>query len=346
MIALLTFFQISMGLMLAALVRRRMGQVLVLVGQLFVSLLLIGIVVSLSVYWINGELPYVYRSTPFNVLMIGLVVAISRLFLAIAAARLSPYSENRSTPIKVALMQWQIAWIAVFAYVGLVGEDVWFLKVGNNVAIAAWSIAGAVFLGESPLLSPRVRRALPSSILGRVVLGWLQPGPLTGMGFCAVGLIASSLTFCIGVQLVDQNHLIPVANMSILNTGYALFSWGLVAWLVHPLRGQVREGAVISVSIFILLAFMASFIPYAVGGVIHWGKSVPYDIWQVTNWVYAFHEYSAGRTESTIPTIVGVAGLVVFCTALPFAGRAIRMPALMIPERILRDQRELSPNDP
>src|SRR5690606_15189854 len=47
--------------------------------------------------------------------------------------------------------------------------------------------------GEWPHLSPRVKRQLPQSFLGRSLLTWFNPGPGTGYVFVLGNLLAAAL---------------------------------------------------------------------------------------------------------------------------------------------------------
>ena len=58
-----------------------------------------------------------------------------------------------------------------------------------------WQVSGVFLTGESPELSPRVKRELPQSALGRMFLTWFAPGPGTGYmfvlcSFAAVGVLS------------------------------------------------------------------------------------------------------------------------------------------------------------
>src|SRR5690606_12556999 len=55
-----------------------------------------------------------------------------------------------------------------------------------------WYLMGTLLSSESPELSHRVQRQLPQSVLGRWLLGWLNPGPGPGYLF-AVANSASGM---------------------------------------------------------------------------------------------------------------------------------------------------------
>jgi hypothetical protein len=56
-----------------------------------------------------------------------------------------------------------------------------------------WFAAGSLMNGESPELSPRVKRRLPSSLVGRAMFTWFNPGPGTGYVFAVCNLVVAAL---------------------------------------------------------------------------------------------------------------------------------------------------------
>ena len=55
-----------------------------------------------------------------------------------------------------------------------------------------WFAAGSLMNGESPELSPRVKRRLPTSLVGRAMFTWFNPGPGTGYVFAVCNLIVAA----------------------------------------------------------------------------------------------------------------------------------------------------------
>ncbi len=114
MVSLLTFLSISVGLFFAAQVRGRFGQVLALVAQLAIAVGLFVFANDVSVGLINGVLSSRVNQGDgwlMALSLCALVILIARFLLLVAAARLSPQSENRSTPIRWALLHVQTAFL-------------------------------------------------------------------------------------------------------------------------------------------------------------------------------------------------------------------------------------------
>jgi hypothetical protein len=66
-----------------------------------------------------------------------------------------------------------------------------------------WYVAGALMSGESGQLSPRVRRTLPQSFVGRTLRTWFNPGAGTGYVFVVLNLWALAI-FVIGAAVIGE----------------------------------------------------------------------------------------------------------------------------------------------
>ncbi len=105
------------------------------------------------------------------------------LLIAVAAAQNSFASDNRSTPIRVVIAIQNLLYIGWVAYAWFQFGAVEMLLVAFIFAGIHWCVYGILMTGESAVLSPRVRRQLPMSFLGRVYLTWFNPGSGTGFVF-------------------------------------------------------------------------------------------------------------------------------------------------------------------
>ena len=87
------------------------------------------------------------------------------------------------------------AWMA-----GMTAADFNQGRVSNEVIVVFmvfaglhWYVMGAMMVLERPGLSPRVKRRLPQTFSGRVLLTWFSPGPGTGFLFAVSNLIATAI---------------------------------------------------------------------------------------------------------------------------------------------------------
>jgi hypothetical protein len=121
------------------------------------------------------------------------------LFYLAAAAQLTFTSENRSTPIRIAMLGQHVLLATWFGYLVMSAHDNLYDRISAYGAIYIvlaslyWFAAGSLMNGESPELSPRVKRRLPSSLVGRAMFTWFNPGPGTGYVFAVCNLIVAAL---------------------------------------------------------------------------------------------------------------------------------------------------------
>ncbi len=284
------------------------------------------------------------------------MVLFSKFLLNVSAACLSPISENRSTPIRTSLIQFNAALIFCILLVHAIAEDTANYRMrgmayesplvfGMAITTLLWSAMGAFMLGESPHISPRVRRALPRSILGRLLLGWIQPGPLSGLVFAVAGITSNLLIFLLVATLQTRNISTYMLQGFALCFGYSVTALGITAGFSSLLRSRVREGWVISTSLFSIIGFASAFLPYSLGAMANRGRAITYGISQVTNWVYTFSEYLDYRLDQTISTLIALIGFLTFVTCLPFAGIQLHLPTLALPERMVLDDAEAKRED-
>ena len=121
------------------------------------------------------------------------------LFYLAAAAQLTFTAENRSTPIRFAMLCQHALLATWFGYLVMSAPNNIYDRISAYGAIYMvlaslyWFAAGSLMNGESPELSPRVKRRLPSSLVGRAMFTWFNPGPGTGYVFAVCNLVVAAL---------------------------------------------------------------------------------------------------------------------------------------------------------
>ena len=105
------------------------------------------------------------------------------LLILVASAQNSFASDNRSTRIRIAICVQTVLFIGwvTYGWLQVSAEELLFMAV--IFAMIHWYVYGVLMSGENAKLSPRVRRQLPMSFLGRVFLTWFNPGSGTGYVF-------------------------------------------------------------------------------------------------------------------------------------------------------------------
>src|SRR5207244_3847235 len=139
-----------------------------------------------------------------------------------ARARLMFPSENRSTALRVTMLAHYAMFVGWMGW-GWMYEGRYSPGVGEPFLIIAtihWYVMGIFMTCEGAELSPRVKRDLPQSFLGRLFLTWFNPGSGTGYVFAAINLVGAAM-------------LISVAL-------YWVRDWGPQSWTSYPGGSPVR----------------------------------------------------------------------------------------------------------
>jgi hypothetical protein len=176
------------------------------------------------------------------------------LLVFIAGGQITFASENRSTPIRAVL--------AVVPLVGLGWVTYYWMRFNEgNVLFALsifaglyWALAGAFLSGETAQLSPRAKRSLPQSFLGRMLFTWFNPGSGTGYVFALLNLVAVFLTAALAVSL---SFLLGYERVPQLPE-WLYFSGGVLAYVAAYL-GFVRL-AVVAMRQLTPVSMMAAFL--------------------------------------------------------------------------------------
>ena len=191
----------------AAFSRTRMQQVffsiVLLAGQVFCAFWTGGVliaVVSSGVYGLEGWIA-------FGVFLLAIVLY-GWLLLRCGACAIGFSSDNRSTPIRIPLLAIGLVMSTMSGF--MIASYVTANQMQQTIAIAViflfvhWGIAGSIMMGERGTIPARARRSLPSSLLGRVFLTWLNPGAGPGYLFILLSFVGSAFTLAIAPWILLQ----------------------------------------------------------------------------------------------------------------------------------------------
>jgi ABC-type transport system involved in multi-copper enzyme maturation permease subunit len=189
--------------------------------QVFVSVVLLAGLFIILYTWLGLSAEIfedLARSAPYerqefwmlSLALLSFCISFVVMFLFFAAGQLSFATDNRSTAIRwVIVFQGTLfhAWSVYPAAHSLLHSDQrsfyfdneFFILVYIAPLVYSWLI-GALLVGEWSELSPRVRRQLPQTYLGKMFLTWLNPGSGTGYVFTLVNY-AFSLFMLVGMGL-------------------------------------------------------------------------------------------------------------------------------------------------
>ncbi|MHC2071050.1 ABC transporter permease [Bremerella sp. T1] len=185
----------GVGLVLACVTQQRHWQsaLSVIVILLFIFLFIVGLVISYgSIYEDSGW--RMYDNSDFWLTSFALLTVYASylyLLIEVASAQITFASENRSAGIRRAMLIQHLLAIGWLGYMALrfPQEQEILMTLGILLALH-WFIMGAFINGESPTISPRIKRGIPTFSLDRIWRNWLIPGPDRGYLFVVTSLLS------------------------------------------------------------------------------------------------------------------------------------------------------------
>jgi hypothetical protein len=344
----------TIGLVVATVTRARHWQVLLsvllLIGLCFVTVIWAASFVSL----ITSTQTIGFDSADFWLSM-GMIttLAISHavMFVLIAAAQISFASDNRSTKLRIMLLVQQTLWIGWMMFFWIRVEQEFFLYMLVAAAAIYWTIAGAFLMGESAALSPRVKRSLPRSFLGRMFFTWFNPGSGTGYTFAVANLVATLIvTVTVGMIAEFEGFAGARGNFNwlwfvTLAVAYVILYLGMGRIVVLLLRQVGRVTMLLTFLVNLFLGVIGVAVPLFFQAWLEGYARMSYSVVQATNWIWTLEEAADGNfiAFSIVPFIVGSSAAVVFLLNLLFASYEVEQVRLATPGRVLEDELELNP---
>jgi hypothetical protein len=270
------------------------------------------------------------------------------LFFLAAASQISFPGSNRSTPLRIVTLVQQallLAWIG----------GIWTLDVPDLEELVAplillgihWYAMGIFMTGEPRELSPRVKRDLPQSFLGRTFLTWFNPGPASGYVF-ALTNYCGACAFVIGTMIVvaltrgfgkpDQVLLTCSLGLS-----YLAIYLGIGRLLLGWLGRYVATTVAIRFIFHLVLLFLGTMIPLTIQLTIPFLRDNGYTLLQISNPFWTMNEAVENAPSYEVwgaAWILGFAGAVVFALNLPAIAEEVRQLRIAAPARVAEEDAE------
>jgi hypothetical protein len=270
------------------------------------------------------------------------------------ASQITFASENRSTRIRVVMLVQQLIWTGSMVTAALMSPYQYWLVAAFIGAGLYWAVMGAFLVGEEAQLSPRARRRLPQSLLGRVVFTWFNPGSGTGYIFCIANLLALAVVMLFVDQMLRFTSVLPAGSSAgswfvLLLLAYLMFYLGFGRLLVMTLRRFVRVTQLAAVLLQLGIALVGSLGSWVFQT---WVIDISnYQVgWQLLNWGWSLTEIADdGITTETALTLMLMSGLalVMFGVNLWLAVPEASAVRILAPERVLEDDsRQTSQQEP
>ncbi|MCC9607862.1 ABC transporter permease [Blastopirellula sp. JC732] len=273
-----------------------------------------------------------------------------------AAAAISFASENRSTKMRMVMLVQHFLFIVWFCwgYIESGYENVVLSAMITFLAIH-WGIHGALMVGESPVLSPRVRRSIPKTILARLCSNWFLPGPARGYLFAVSGMISGAVS-AFALSLLwpyfgsgGSYDVRMVAAYAVAATSYVAIYLGVGRLLMMGIRRLGSGDIFLSAIIHLLLLLFGVFIPIIIQLSSYWLPNDEYSLVQISN---PFWTLTMILDEPQVIWIseLGIAIVLLFGGAVTMLGLQIILSAPDIvptaqaaPNRVAEEDRLLEP---
>ncbi|HZZ27119.1 MAG TPA: hypothetical protein VFE46_03855 [Pirellulales bacterium] len=300
-----------------------------------------------------------------NLMFLSFFVSTFVLLYLAAAAQLTFTAENRSSALRRAMLAQQVLFVGWLGYV-LYENTGRGLKAGTGfagviamlVACAYWLVMGSFMSGESSELSPRIKRRLPRTDLGRILFTWFNPGPGTGYLFAVNNVLAMMVFALLGVWYGEMNGAsaagMPAASQMLtqilLLLGYFVIYLGIGNLLLRLLRKFTRVTLSAGVLVNLLLLMAGWGIPTIID---------PYDVHQSTyrlghmtdpywSCIATIDPRTSIVHDELLPIILPAAVLV-FLWNLVYIVPEIRQVRLTPPIRVIEEEQSqvtVKPNQP
>jgi hypothetical protein len=215
-----------------------------------------------------------------------------------------------------------------------------------------WMIMGAFMTGEWPELSPRVKRSLPQSFMGRAFLTWFNPGSGTGYVFACANLFASCLVLSLIAAaswmfgISGSTDLQKILMCAALVCGYLAVYLGVGRLIVVFLRRYLYFGLLLPFLIHIILAVVGAAGPtFLQAWLLGFSNFDDYTELQTPNWWWTLFEVIDGNLSAhpAVPVLVVGAALIVFFINMVLTAREIEQVRQEAPDRVVEDDIELHP---
>ncbi len=296
----------------------------------------------------------------FNAILMTAYLTYFALAFYAAVAQITFATDNRSTRLRIVMLLQHVCFTGWMAW-GMIQVDMEeeFLLVYFSLIGLHWYAMGSLMIGESPLLSPRVKRNLPQSFLGRIFLTWFNPGPGTGYLFAVCGALAALAAVLVVAMLMESytrlgiggpwsmGESLRVMTFGVLMVAYLTIYLGIGLLIIRLLHRFGQVAMLLGVLIQILLVAAGCTVPVVVDTM----RSRPffesgYSLLHISNpfWTLIHVGESGILPVETAALVImlAAASLAVFIANLPWVVREVREVRIAKPWRVAEEDAELA----
>jgi len=263
----------ALGLVLASITQQRHWQsaLSVIVILVFLLLFFIGLGTSQQmIYYDTGW--RAFDDWEFWVAMLALFsgyVSFLILVVEVASAQITFESENRTAGVRTVALGQQLLFTGWIFYYWLSSTSTSELLIAFfTIVCLYWYLVGVFLTGESPVISPRVRRSISTFVVERLLLNWRVPGPDRGYFFVVTGLFTAILTCFLITCLAWSWGVNPsrapyreVLQFGVILSGYTIIYLGLGRMLLRLVQMLGRTDMIIAPILHLVLLLIGCLIP-------------------------------------------------------------------------------------
>jgi len=317
---LLSLLLSILGLLLATVANARHWQAVVSVG----------IIVGLAIvyYWsLYVTYEFLWENTSWRAYddydfwtgwLAALTIYISYFLLIYhaATARITFPSENRVWKLRTVMLGQHFLFLGWWGYVYLHNDHIGPLAAATIVSCIHWGVMGALMVGESPVLSPRVRRTIPESLWSRVRLNWRLPGPARGYFLAVSGAISGGVLVATACFLPHNTNPFPpnagnILWMALLLPCYVICYLGLGRMIMAGVHRLGQGGIFVSLLINGIVMAAICGLPWSFQLWYSNFRDNSYTLLQVANPFWTFHELFEGGGVIANPLLAPIATILV-----------------------------------
>ena len=345
---LLSLLLSTLGLLVATATRARHWQVLLSV--LLLLLLFISAIMWVSFIY-SSLFSEIWRADRWqfwaaNGFVLSIYATFFILFLWAAAAQISFASDNRSSRLRYVMVVQQVLWFGWMVFFWLAFEEPEIAAVMTSAAAVYWIAMGALLIGEYPQLSPRVKRELPQTYLGRMLFTWFNPGSGTGYVFAVLNMTAyTAITLAMLGWLSamgaswSQFRVINIVWFTLLQTAYVAIYLGVSRIIILLARQIASVGLVFSLLVVVFFGIAGVALPWIFQYWLFDYRHEDYTALQITNWAWTLGYAIEHDITDHILVPIGVlgSGLVLFGINMMLSGREVNQTRVAAPQRVQED---------
>ncbi|GAB5403731.1 MAG: ABC transporter permease [Aureliella sp.] len=283
-----------------------------------------------------------------------IVALLITLALRSAAAAIDFASENSSTPVRLRLLGLIVVCLFWLCMGVVAFEDLTAFYVCTIILFCLFGFVGGLVTGERGVISPRTRRTLPRTFLGRVFLTWLYPGAGLGYMFLISLFAGWCVTVAAGELYFQSSYGSEFSDFSITVLGYVLLCYlamylGLNRLLMLAVPRQMPSRMMVSVTLLIVVVLLAHLIPLLAVYYANDYRDPVYGLHQVFNVYWTMLTISDGDfigSQTSVLIMLTLFAVCIFGLNLALVTRDVMLVRVVDPPRVAEEKRQDEPPMP